>query len=236
MDLSGLKRVACLVAVTACLALLSACGGAEPFELLPTPPVPKVSVVLSADTTVSDPERGRLLFEKVPAPSLLACYDCHSDDPIKRNFGNIWVGKNAPNFIARAINLNTGGMGYFSGYFNTYDLADIAAYLGVSPGRLSWAAHVGTGQSNVGPAYEPKVITIYAGTKSSIEQLRLSVSDNYAIVSSDCGSTVQRFTQCQVSLAPRTDVLSDQPDGELLISHVDAPRPVRVRLYRSSGT
>ena len=75
----------------------------------------------------------------MPAPGELACADCHSENPVVNNFGNIWSGRNAPALIERAIQSNTGGMGYFAAILKPADLADIAAYLGNAPRELVFA-------------------------------------------------------------------------------------------------
>ena len=46
--------------------------------------------------------RGAALFAQAPAPGLLGCIDCHSENPHLNNFGNIWVGRNAVALIERA--------------------------------------------------------------------------------------------------------------------------------------
>lgn len=233
----GVGAWICRLGLGACCISIGACGGAEPFEPLPVAPKPPmVSVSLSEDESVSDPERGRQRFETSPGPQLLACYDCHSEDPVNKNFGNIWVGKNAPSLIARAINLNTGGMGYFSSYLKANDIADIAAYLGISPARLTWTQQAVNASSLSAVSYEAKTITIYAGTKSSVEALKFSISENFKLVASDCTPTLDRFGKCQLSITPRTDVVANRSEGELLISYLEAPRPVRVRLILQAAS
>lgn len=50
----------------------------------------------------ADPVRGARLFATPLRADLLACADCHSDDPVNNNFGNIWAGRHAPALIQLA--------------------------------------------------------------------------------------------------------------------------------------
>jgi hypothetical protein len=90
-----------------------------------------------------DPLRGRQLYNTAPQSGLLACVDCHGEQPQQQNFGNIWAGRHATFLIARAISINTGGMGYFRNFYDQQALADIAAWLtakGVTAAKAAKAA------------------------------------------------------------------------------------------------
>ncbi len=116
-----LRTPARLCALTiACL--LAGCGGSGDFETAPVaappPPPPPVEAEPPVTATpdpaagpVTDPQRGARLFATPAATGQLPCMDCHSDDPVVRNFGNIWAARNAPSLIERAMSANTGGMG-----------------------------------------------------------------------------------------------------------------------------
>jgi len=87
------------------------------------------AALLSTAQTVdaADPVRGAALYATAARPGMLPCADCHAENPIVDNFGNIWSGRNAVALIQRAVQSNTGGMGVFQGVYGPDELADIAA-------------------------------------------------------------------------------------------------------------
>ena len=89
-------------------------------------------------SSAADAAAGAQRFATPPLAGLLACADCHSDNPQRNNFGNIWSGRNAVALIQRAVSSNTGGMGYFSNFYSSADFANIAAYLGNTPASLAF--------------------------------------------------------------------------------------------------
>ena len=64
------------------------------------------ALTASGLSLAADPIRGERLYREPPGPGLLGCADCHSEAPQVFNFGNIWVGRNAPALIQRAIASN----------------------------------------------------------------------------------------------------------------------------------
>lgn len=213
-------------ALAVTLALLAGgCGGASPFETpAATPALPGApSGSVSAPAATADPARGERLFAALPAPGLLACMDCHSDDPLTKNFGNIWVGRNATALIERAVSANTGGMGYFSRYLSPADFADIAAYLGNTPQAVRF------GSVSIASAGATQVVTVRASTKTAIDTLAVVVEGEFARSGGDCGASLARFATCTIELrfAPRT---LGPREGSLLIQTGDPQRPVRIPL------
>lgn len=177
-------------------------------------------------TFAADPLRGRQLYNTAPQPGLLACVDCHGERPQEQNFGNIWAGRHATFLIARAISINTGGMGYFRNFYDQQALADIAAWLGTTPASLNFA------ESATGSSSAAQGVTLRASTKAAITGLSWQAEGDYTLSPGNCGTTVERFSACtlEVAFAPKEP---GQRPGALIISHDGSPTPIRIAL---SGT
>jgi hypothetical protein len=171
----------------------------------------------------TDLERGARLFFTPPAPGLLACMDCHSEDPLTNNFGNIFVGRNAPAMIQRAVNSNTGGMGVFRAFYDDAALADIAAWLGNSPSRVDF------GEGPLGQTREPHSVTVRAGSKLPVSGLRFEVGGEVRLVATDCPATLPLRASCQVQLAFAPSAAGVR-EGWLAIAHDGLPTPAWVAL------
>jgi hypothetical protein len=178
-------------------------------------------ITLSADERVFDPSIGEKLFQRAPAPGLLACYDCHSENPIEKNFGNIWVGRNSPELIERAINLNTGGMAYFSRYFGSVEVKQIAAYLGLSPYEIHFDL--------LEPVRQTKKLNVFASSKAELSGLSWEIIGYFKIVSTTCQQRLERFATCNFEVQLSGNEKTPQ-QGELLLSHASFDRPIRVKL------
>jgi hypothetical protein len=174
----------------------------------------------------ADPVRGEEIYRTPLRRDLLICADCHSDEPRNNNFGNIWAGRNAAGAISRAVSLNTGGMGYFSQFFNDNDYADIAAYLGQSATQLSFGA-VSQGRTSAAQR-----LTVSSSTKVGLQGVSFEVQGPFRVLQDGCGAIVARFSSCAVDLVFEPRAGGDQP-GALLIRHSETPAPILVRL---SGT
>ena len=179
--------------------------------------------LLAPGALAADPLRGAALFARQPQADLLGCIDCHSDDPTVNNFGNIWSGRNAVSLIQRAVQSNTGGMGYFSSFFNDTDLADIAAYLGNAPRELVFAS------TPLGRRSAAQQVTIASSLKVPVEALSLTVEGDFAIVGSSCGAGVPRFASCAVDVVFSPSAGGPR-SGTLVIDHAGTPTPVRLPL------
>jgi hypothetical protein len=171
----------------------------------------------------ADASAGALRFATPPQPGLLACADCHSDNPQQNNFGNIWSGRNAVALIRRAVDNNTGGMGYFNNFYRAEDFANIAAYLGNSPASLSFPA------TALGSTSAAQTVTIASSTKTGFSGLLLDIEGEFVRVGGSCGNTLARFDSCTVELAFRPTATGTR-SGALLITHDGTPTPVRVAL------
>lgn len=182
-----------------------------------------VACLASWTVQATDPRRGQHLFMTPPAAGELACADCHSDNPVANNFGNIWSGRNAVSMIERAVAMNTGGMGVFSRYYSAADLADIASYLGNSPVRLAFA------ETAVGQRSLPQQVVVSASTKRGVERLSVQLEGDFQQVSAPCPPQLPRFGKCVVELvfAPTE---GGPRSGRLLIDHDGLPTPAAVPL------
>lgn len=171
----------------------------------------------------ADPVRGAQLFAAPPAPGLLGCADCHSDNPVVNNFGNIWAGRNAVALIERAVQSNTGGMGYLREYRSAADLADIAAYLGNSPAAVQFAP------TAVGGRSAAATVRVSTSTKAGAGAFAARTEGDFQIVGNDCGTERPRFDTCSLELvfAPTA---GGERRGALLIAHDATPTPVRIAL------
>lgn len=182
-----------------------------------------VSSPVAAQPAFTDPERGARLFATAPAPGLLACMDCHSEEPLVNNFGNIFVGRNAAALIQRAVVSNTGGMGYFRAYYDEAALADIAAYLGNSPAALDF------GTVPLGRSSAPLSVTVNASSKQGLSNLAFTVDGPFELLGHDCGSDLAARRGCAVSLR-FTPQAAGALQGTLQVAHSGLPAPARLRL------
>ena len=198
---------------------LLGCGGSAPFQDAPPAPEPETTV----NFKTADPTRGAKLFATAINPKLLICADCHSDDPIVNNFGNIWSGRNSVEFIERAIINNTGGMGYLKNLLTYDDLVDIAAYLGNSPNSLNFE------DTQQGTNSAEKNITLSSSLKIGVEQLSFQIVGPFKLGPTSCGNAIARFDSCKVAIvfSPKT---KGDLEGSLIIRHANSPVPIEVKL------
>lgn len=169
----------------------------------------------------ADPVRGATLYSNPARPGMLPCADCHAENPIVNNFGNIWSGRNAVALIERAVQSNTGGMGVFQGIYGQAELADIAAYLGNAPNALAFAPIV-TGSTSA-----TRTVTVSSSLKTSIEGLTLATEGDFVIAGTSCGGSVPRFSSCTVDVASRP-AAAGLRSGALVINHLGTPTPIRL--------
>ncbi|WP_284615615.1 choice-of-anchor D domain-containing protein [Aquabacterium humicola] len=182
-----------------------------------------VAMWAAAAAQAADPERGQRLFMIAPAAGELACADCHSDNPVANNFGNIWSGRNAVALIQRAVTLNTGGMGVFNRYYSAADLADIAAFLGNAPVRLDFPS------TALGARSASQRVTVSASSKLGLNALQVQVQGDYVVLSPACPASLPPFGSCEVDIAFAPGAPGAR-DGSLLVTHDGTPTPVRVPL------
>ena len=181
------------------------------------------ALTASSLSFAADPIRGERLYREPPGPGLLGCADCHSEAPQVLNFGNIWVGRNAPGLIQRAIASNTGGMGYLSATIGAQEAADIAAWLGNAPSSLMFPL------TPLGTRSTAQRVTISTSTKTDLPGLRLQAVGEFEIVASDCPANVGRFASCTVDVAFVPQAAGERA-GALVLSHPGTPTPVQLPL------
>ena len=213
-------RILCRLLIAALvLSTFTGCGGSAPFQ--DPPPAPEPEVIVNFKT--ADPVRGARLYATPSNAKLLICSDCHSDDPIVNNFGNIWSGRNAVDLIERAIYANTGGMGYLRNLLTYDDLVDIAAYLGNSPSSLSFK------DTQLGSSTAEQNITLSSSLKTSVEQLNFQMVGPFKLGRTTCGTAISRFDSCKVGLvfSPKT---KGDLEGSLIIRHASSPVPIEIKL------
>jgi cytochrome c553 len=170
-----------------------------------------------------DPWRGSQLFATPPKPGMLACADCHGENPTANNFGNIYSGRNAVALIQRAVSSNTGGMGVFNGWYNASDLADIAAFLGVAPNKLLFAPRP------VGTVSATQTVTISSSAKTGLNAISISAQGDFVLAANSCATTLARFSACRIEVAFKP-TQSASRSGQILIMHDGLPAPVKVLL------
>ena len=213
-------RILCRLLIAALvLSTFTGCGGSAPFQ--DPPPAPEPEVIVNFKT--ADPVRGARLYATPSNAKLLICSDCHSDDPIVNNFGNIWSGRNSVELIERAIYANTGGMGYLRNLLTYDDLVDIAAYLGNSPSSLSFK------DTQLGSSTAEQNITLSSSLKTSVEQLNFQMVGPFKLGRTTCGTAISRFDSCKVGLvfSPKT---KGDLEGSLIIRHASSPVPIEIKL------
>ena len=213
-------RILCrLLTAALVLSTFTGCGGSAPFQ--DPPPAPEPEVIVNFKT--ADPLRGARLYSTPSNAKLLICSDCHSDDPIVNNFGNIWSGRNSVDLIERAIYANTGGMGYLRNLLTYDDLVDIAAYLGNSPSSLSFE------ETKLGFSTAEKNITLSSSLKTSVEQLNFQMVGPFKLGQTTCSNAIPRFDSCKVGLvfSPKT---KGDLEGSLIIRHASSPVPIEIKL------
>ncbi len=158
------------------------------------------AAVLASPAFAADPVAGQTRFSQACA----ACHTVASTAVVDR-------GRNNPAMIQNAIN-NIPAMGGLSGSVSSTDLADIAAYLGNSPGSVSFA------QTSVGQTSAVSTVTISASRLAALNSLTAVASGDFAVQGGTCGTSVAAGTSCTVGVVfqPTT---SGARSGALTITH-----------------
>jgi len=125
--------------------------------------------------------------------------------------------------IERAVNSNTGGMGYLRNYRSPADLADIAAFLGNTPSALNFPV------TPVGSSSTVQAVTVRTSTKVGAGALKVHIEGDFTVRASTCATELPRFSECTVDVAFRPTAGGPR-SGALLISHDGTPTPVRIAL------
>jgi hypothetical protein len=200
-----------------------ACGGSEPFA---------PQTVESSDSTdtsskpttmqarpISDIAHGEARYFTPPATGITACVDCHGENPISKNFGNIWSGKNAPELIQRAISLNTGGMGYFRDILTQRDIELIASFLGIYPREFIF--------SNNEFSRKDLELNITASPKKKIINLTWETTPGIEIIKTDCLKSLEQGASCSLTINVTTSSENDE-NLALTIRHDALNNPIYI--------
>ena len=159
---------------------------------------------------------------------------CHNTTPLTSNTDREFSSRNARSFIQTNINSDNSGMGRLSG-MTAQQVADVAAYVGNSPSRLTFAS------TNVGATSATQTVTVKASTKSgyALTTFAVSTSGDFARLAAPnggtCGTTVATVntgTSCTV-IVSFTPTAAGARTGTLSIAHNRTLTPVAIAL---SGT
>lgn len=173
-----------------------ACGGSEPFAPQPVESLNSTDNSSKPNTMqarpISDLAYGESKYFTPPATGINACVDCHGENPVSKNFGNIWSGKNTPDLIQRAISLNTGGMGYFRDILTQRDIELIASFLGIHPREFIFP-------NNESPRKDLE-LKITASPKKKIINLTWETTPGIEIIKTDCLKSLQEGASCSLTI------------------------------------
>ncbi len=158
------------------------------------------------------------------------CASCHGATPLTSNVGKIYFGRNSRAVIDSSINsvreMNSLRSLFPAGGTN---LADVAAYLGNTPGTLTF------GSTTVGSSSTTQTVTVYASLKSAsyaISNLAAMVSGDFVRSGGTCGSTVSYGSSCTLSIT-FSPTASGTRTGQLSLTHNGTLTPIVISL---SGT
>lgn len=160
----------------------------------------------------ADPIAGQSKFTQICA----ACHSVASTAVVDR-------GRNNPAMIQNAINNIPQMNAAVAGAVTAADLADIAAYLGNSPGSLSFS------QTSVGQSSAVSTVTVSASRLAALSNLSASASGDFAIQGGTCGTSVAAGTSCTVGVVFRP-LSAGSRSGSLSLSHSGLSTAVPIAL------
>ena len=186
-----------------------------PFRRALPMAIAAIAATLAAPAFAADPIAGQSKFSQ----SCAACHSVASTSVVDR-------GRNNPAMIQNAINTIPAMTGTLSGNISASDLADIAAYLGNSPGSISFA------QTSVGQSSAVSTVTISASRLTALGSLTATASGDFAIQGGTCGTSVPAGTSCTVGVLFQPTAAGSRT-GALTLSHNGISTPIPIAL---SGT
>jgi hypothetical protein len=159
------------------------------------------------------------------------CKSCHGSSPLTSNTSKIYNGRNARAVIDAAI----GSVSDMNSLRTTFpagssSLADIAAYLGNTPGTLAFAS------TALGSSSATQTVTVNASLKSgyAISGLAVTVSGDFARSGGTCATTLATGTSCTIAVA-FTPTASGTRSGTLGITDNNTLTPVSIALTGSGA-
>ncbi|HSW04328.1 choice-of-anchor D domain-containing protein [Aquabacterium sp.] len=135
--------------------------------------------------SAADPVRGATLYSS-------NCTSCHGAASAPTN-PLVLNARNASSVLRNAISTNRGGMGFLSG-LSEADAADIAAFLGNSPGSVSFAG------TAVGSSSAAQSVTVRASSALALSTLAATVSGDFQRSGGSCGSSLAAGGSCTIDL------------------------------------
>jgi len=159
------------------------------------------------------------------------CAGCHGATPLTSNQAKIFYGRNSASVIDSGISAVGDMQGLRSAYpAGSAQIADIAAYLGNAPSKLTFPS------TTVGASSANLTVTVSASLKSgySIANLIITTTGDYTRSGGTCGTTVNTGSNCTVFVAFKP-LAAGTRTGKLNIAHSRLPTPAVIALSGSGA-
>lgn len=173
-----------------------------------------LSIALPGGAWAADPVAGSAKFSQI-------CASCHT----VASTATTDRGRNSPAMISSAL-ANIAQMSAFAGSLSTADRENIAAYLGDTPGTLSFA------QTTVGQTTAASVITFKSSQFEAISNIAASVTGDFALQGGTCGTSLAKSSSCTIGVVFKPTTAGSR-SGTLSIGHSGMTTPVTIAV---SGT
>jgi hypothetical protein len=161
----------------------------------------------------ADPQRGATLYG--------ACAGCHGPAASPSNPA-VLKARNASGVVRAAISSNRGGMGSLVSISDA-DLADIAAFLGNSPGSLAFAA------TSVGSGSATQSVTVRASAVLPLTSLAATVTGDFERTGGSCAGSLAADTSCTIDLRFKPSAAGSR-SGALQLVHNGIADTVQISL------
>jgi len=172
-------------------------------------------LAVPAGAWAADPVAGSATFSQI-------CASCHT----VASTATTDRGRNSPAMISNAL-ANIGQMSAFAGSLSTADRENVAAYLGDSPGTLSFA------QTTVGQTSAASVVTFKSSRFEAISGIAPSVTGDFALQGGTCGTSLAKSSSCTIGVVFKPTVAGSR-GGTLSISHSGMTTPVTIAMSGSA--
>lgn len=174
----------------------------------------------------ADPIKGKQLYDQ-------DCAGCHGANPLTSNVKHIFEGRNSYKLNDLSID-NVATMRFLRRFYpkNGTELNDMAAYLGNTPTKLTFAATAVGGTSNA------MMVTVYAPpvAGNALGNIAVTAEGDFIRQGGTCGVTLNVGQNCTVGVVFKPTA-SGAREGKLLIAHNQIQTPVQIVLAgTASGT
>ncbi|HLO93816.1 MAG TPA: choice-of-anchor D domain-containing protein, partial [Burkholderiaceae bacterium] len=149
------------------------------------------------------------------------CIGCHGSASAP-SVPAVLRARNAESVLRNAINGGVPSMGSLGG-LSASQIADIAAYLGNSPGSLSFASTAQGSTSGI------QTLTVRASSSLALSSLAASVSGDFVRQGGSCGSSLAAGASCTIDVAFRPSATGERA-GTLDLAHTGIASGVSVAL------